>query len=173
MGISLRERDITGAPFPQQQQQTGIAASIAVLSLRPAHIEPPPGAREFIVSYSASVAGAGAATALFSFTNNVLDVPSCGVVVPDNTTVRISGVSIGGDTDVGAPVLTFSIRSRDGQQFIGGWEGIGLPGRGGVIAVGFEPFTVIDRGVQFFGGWVVNSAAGAKYAEMMIQGWYW
>lgn len=166
----IRGRDISGISFPPRSQT---AEGQVFVQIRPPQFEPPDGAREFIVSSSALVNGVGALTALFTLVNDVLTVPSAAIQLPEDTQARISGVSIGGDTTVGAPILTFSIRDKSGQKVVPGWEGIGLPGRGGIVAVGLEPFTRITAPGSFFGGWVVNTDAGPRYAEMMIQGWMW
>lgn len=168
MSNPVRPTDISGRAFPPVNRTAGEQVFV---TWRPPQFEPPPGAREFIVSYSV-VVPAASTTALFTFVGEVLQVPSCAVQLPPDTQARISGVTIGGDTDVGVPVLTFSLRDRTTQRTLFGWEGIGLPGRGGIVAVGFEPFTTPDAG-SFFGGVVVNSAAAPKYAEMMMQGWMW
>ena len=169
MPTPARQRDISSNRFPDPNQQ----GTQTVLQIRPPQFEPPPGAREFIVSYSVMAAGAGASTPLFVLVTDVIQIPSAAVQLGQDEQARISGVSIGGDTPTGAPVLTFSIRDKIGQAFLPGWEGIGLPGRGGIVAVGLEPYTFIQTPGIFFGGWVVNTDAGARYAEMMIQGWIW
>lgn len=170
MTIPVRTTDISGHRLPPPNQQGG---QYTVLQIRPPQFEPPDGAREFLVSYSANVPGAGASTALFTLLNDVIVVPSAAIQLADNTQARISGVSIGGDVPVGVPVLTFSIRDKVGQRFIAGWEGVGLPGRGGIVALGLEPQTWIRDPGTFFGGWVRNDDAGPRYAEMIIQGWMW
>lgn len=171
MGISIRPRDISGANYPPPTSQGG---QQTFLQIRPPQFEPGPTAREFIVSFSVLAAGGGVSTALFVLDGNGnLVVPSAAVQLPPDTVARISGVSIGGDTNVGAPILTFSIRDKSGNLILPGWEGVGLPGRGGIVAVGLEPYTFVTSPGSFFGGFVVNTDPGPKYAEMMIQGWMW
>jgi len=173
MTIPIRDRDISGNRLPPPRA-TGQDYAGGVLTIRPPQFEPPPGAREFIASFSVLAPGGGVLTPLFTLDGNGnLVLPSCAVQLPQDTTARISGVTIGGDTNVGTPILTFSIRDKSGQRAYGGWDAIGLPGRGGVVAVGIEPFTVIYESSAFFGGWVINTDAGNRYAEMMMQGWMW
>lgn len=174
MGASIRRTDISGNPFPPQDY--GTQASVA-LQIRPPQFEPPDGSTEFSLSFSTSVPGGNILTPLFTLDgNNNPVIPSAALQLPRNTVARINAVSIGGDTGAvtGTPVLIFSIRSdRTGQQAIPGWEGIGLPGRGGVVTVGFEPFTRILTAGTFFGGFVSNLSGGPLYAEMILTGWYW
>ena len=98
-----------------------------------------------------------------------------GLVIADNV-ARISGVSIGGDTGAGGtpPLETFYIANDPaGQLRVPGWEGVGLPARGGIVAVAFEPFTVIQAAGSFFGMFVQNNDGSARYVEGMMTGWYW
>lgn len=175
MTVPIRDRDISGRRFPPVDYGNNGASSI-VLQIRPPWFEPPDGAKEFNVSFSLSAVGGGVATPLFTLDANNNVSAGAAVKLPQNTQARINNVSIGGDTGAvtGSPVLTFSIRSSpDGQQFVPGWEGVGLPGRGGVVTVAFEPFTRIINPGSFFGGFVVNSSGGPLYAEMIITGWFW
>lgn len=176
MGLSLppiRPRDISGKPFPPATLG-GNQYGGAFVTLRPPQFEPPPEGREFIVSYSV-LAAASATTALFVLdVNGNIVAPSCAVQLSENTVARISGVSIGGDVPVGAPVLTFRItRDKQGNEAYGGWEGLALPGRGGIVAIGLDVFTMITAPGSFFGGFVTNTSAAPRYSEMLLQGWLW
>lgn len=173
MALPIRERDISGIRFPKGSQG-GEAGG--VVTYRPPVFEPPyPGAREFLVSFSALVPGAGAVTALFTLAGDgSVVVPSCAVRLPQDNQARISGVSVGGDTNVGNPILTFFIGADPtGQKRVPGWDGYGLPGRGGIVAVGLAPYTWITEPGSFFGGFVINTDAAPKYAEMTMVGWMW
>jgi hypothetical protein len=175
MTVPIRTRDISGRPFPPTDygQQGGGAV---VLQIRPPWFEPPEGAKEFNVSYSLNAPGVGVSTQLFTLDVNNNITAGAAVKLPVNTQARINNVAIGGDTGgvPGPPQLLFSIRtSPDGQSFVPGWEALGLPGRSGVVTVGFEPFTRITNPGSFFGGFVVNNSGGPLYAEMIITGWYW
>lgn len=174
MGIAIRPTDISGFPFPPPGYN---AQENVTLQIRPPQFEPPDGSTEFTLSFSTNAPGASAVTPLFTLdTNNNPVIPSAALQLPKNTVARISAVSIGGDTGAvtGVPVLIFKICSdRSGQAAIAGWEGIGLPGRGGVVTVGFEPFTRILTAGSFFGGFVTNVSGGPLYAEMIMTGWYW
>ena len=171
-----RARDISSIPFPIPDQSNG-QASATVLQVRAPWLEPPDGAKEFNLAFSVSAVGGGAATALFTLdgSGNVVS-PSCAIQFPPNTQARINNVEIAGDTGAvpGAPQLIFSLRQdRAGQSFLPGWEAVGLPGRGGVVTVGFEPFTRITNAGSFLGGFVINNTGGPLYAEMIVTGWYW
>jgi hypothetical protein len=174
MGIGIRRTDISGIPFPPINY--GSQANVS-LQLRPPQFEPPDGATEFNLSFSASIPGGNVLTPLFTLDGNGNPlIPSAALQLPKNTVARINNVSIGGDTGAvaGTVTLVFSIRAdRTGQSAIPGWEGIGLPGRGGVATVGFEPFTRILSPGSFFGGFVANLSGGPLYGEMIITGWYW
>jgi hypothetical protein len=173
MTLPTRPADISGIRFPPQQQAPGVYGN-AVVNFRPPQFEPPPGSREFIVSFSVN-APALLTTPIFQLDGaGTIVVPSAAIQLAQGQQARISGVSIGGDTNVGAPVLTFSLaRTKDGQQKIPGWEGVGLPGRGGYVAIGLEPFTFIEEQGSFFGGFVTNSDVAPHLAEMILQGWMW
>lgn len=174
MGTGIRTTDISGIPFPPPNYGT---LENVTLQIRPPQFEPPDGATEFNLSFSTQVPGGNVLTALFTLdANNNPVIPSAALQLPRNAVARINNVSIGGDTGAvsGAPALIFSIRAdRTGQQAIPGWEGIGLPGRGGVVTVGFEPFTRILSPGSFFGGFVANLSGGPLYGEMILTGWYW
>jgi hypothetical protein len=174
----LRATDISGIGFPEPDAGGSTGASV-LLTIRPPQFEPPEDSTEFMLAFSTQVPGGGALTALFTLDatpqQNVV-VPSCAFQLPPNAVARINAVSIGGDTGAvaGAPTLIFSIRSdRTGQVPLPGWAGIGLPGRGGVVTVGFEPFTRVTQTASFFGGFVRNLTGGPLYGEMIITGWYW
>jgi hypothetical protein len=173
--IPIRPRDISGLSFPPVDYGPTGASSV-VLQVRPPWFEPPDGAKEFNVSYSLNAAGGGVATALFTLDANNNVTAGAAIRLPTGTQARINNVSVGGDTGAvtGTPQLVFSIRtSPDGQQFLPGWEALGLPGRGGVVTVAFEPFTRVTNAGSFFGGFVVNNSGGPLYAEMILTGWYW
>lgn len=171
----VRGRDISGIPFPAGGD-VGSSGLPATVQVRPPQFEPPDSATEFNLSFSIAAPG-NAKTALFTLdVNNNPIVPSAALQLPQGAIARINNVEISGDTGAapGAPQLIFSISSdRTGQQSLPGWDGIGLPGRGGVVSVGFEPFTRIFSPGSFFGGFVQNLTAGPLYAEMIITGWYW
>lgn len=174
MGVGIRRFDISGRPFPPPDYGGNESVS---LQIRPPQFEPPDGSTEFNLSFSTLAPGASALTALFTLDGNGNPViPSAALQLPKNTIARINNVAITGDTGAtaGAPSLIFSIRGdRSGQLALPGWEGIGLPGRGGIVTVSFEPFLRVLTAGSFFGGFVVNTTAGPLYAEMIITGWYW
>lgn len=176
MTVPIRQYDISGAAFPPIDRGNAGSESV-VLQLRPPWFEPPDNATEFTLSFSANAAGGSVLTPLFTLDANQNPVrPSAAIQLPNTSQARINAVAIGGDTGAvaGAPVLLFSIRTdRTGQSVLPGWEGVGLPGRGGIVSVGFEPFTRILTEGAFVGGFVINSSGGPLYAEMIITGWYW
>lgn len=169
--IPTRDRDIAGRRFPPPASSAG-----AVLQIRPPQFEPPDNAREFLLNFSL-IAAAGAKTALFTLDAQQNPVaPSAALQLPPSTQARISAVAIGGDTGVtpGTPILTFQIAAdRAGQSALPGWEAVALPGRGGIVAAGFAPFTRITNEGSFIGGFVTNVDANPRYAEMTIMGWFW
>lgn len=171
--VRIRGRDISGIAFP-----LGSDTAQAVQTVQfPPKFQPPDGSTEFNLSFSASVPGGSVKTALFALDgNNNPIVPSAALQLPPGTIARLNNVEIGGDTGPtpGASQLVFSIAlDRAGQQAVPGWDGVGLPGRSGVVTVAFEPFTLILTQGTFFGGFVTNLSAGPLYAEMMLTGWYW
>jgi hypothetical protein len=175
MTAPIRTRDISGRPFPPVDYGPGNPGSV-VLQIRPPWFEPPDGSKEFTVSHSLNAPGGSVATQLFTLDVNGNITGGCAIKLPPNTQARINNVAVGGDTGgvTGIPQLFFSIRtSPDGQSFVPGWESLGLPGRGGVVNVGFEPFTRVTNAGSFFGGFVVNTSGGPLYAEMIMTGWYW
>lgn len=169
----IRSTDISGLPYQPPSQQNGLNG---VLTVRPPQFEPPDGSTEFLLSFSAQVPG-GVQTPLFTLDANQNPViPSCAIQLPPNAIARINAVEISGDTGAvsGAPVLIFSIRTdRSGQVPLPGWTGVGLPGRGGIVSVGFEPFTRVLSSGTFFGGFVNNVSGGPLFAEMIMTGWFW
>lgn len=172
-GPLIRTRDISGNRFPKGQQPLGDSASTAnaVPVSRPAEFEPLTGvSQEFIISFSTVVANNSTA-ALFTVdgAGNVLS--GAARLLAPNTRARVSGVIIEGDTILGIPVLFFSLRADIlGTQRYTGWEGVGLPGRGGIVNVGIEPFTIIPQG-NFFGAFVQNTDGAPHYASIIMQGW--
>lgn len=170
----VRGRDISGIPFPPPNY--GNDSAQVVLQIRPPQFEPPDSATEFNLSFSTSAPGL-TKTALFTLDgNNNPVVPSAAFQLPQGAVARLNNVLIGGDTGAvaGAPILVFSISlDRTGQQALPGWDGVGLPGRGGVVTTAFEPFTRVLNPGSFFGGFVNNLSGGPLYAEMIITGWYW
>lgn len=169
-------RDISGYRFPAADQSGGQVTQGVVLQLRPPWFEPPDGSKEFSLAYSLSAPGAGVLTPLFTLDGIGNVTAGVGLQLPPNTQARINNVAIGGDTGAvpGPPQMLFSIRlDRTGQSVLPGWESVGLPSRGGVVTVGFEPFTRITNAGTFLGGFVINNAGGPLYAEMIVTGWYW
>lgn len=168
----VRPRDISGLPLPARSAPLAQAQGAPpVVVSRPAEIEPGPGAQEFILSWSVVVNG-GATAQLFTVDAQGNVTNGAAFQLPDNTRARISGVIIEGETILGTPVLQFSIRTtQDGQRRLAGWQGVNLPGRGGIVSMAIEPFTVVPVN-SFFGAFVTNSDAGPHYASMTIQGWY-
>lgn len=169
----VRSRDISGIPLPARSAPLASAQGAPpVVVGRPPEIEPGPGAQEFILSWSVVVAAGSLGTQLFTLDGQGNVLAGAAFQLPANTRARISGVIIEGETVLGTPVLQFSIRTtQDGQVRLPGWQGVNLPGRGGVVSMAIEPFTVVPVN-SFFGGFVANSDAGPHYAAMTIQGWY-
>jgi hypothetical protein len=164
--------DLSGKELPYVGGDLGPSApqQPPVVVQFPTNLQPSEGSPEFIVAYSL-VAPAGATTALFTLdgANNVTN--GAALKLPENARARISGVVLEGDTILGAPILQFFIGADTvGQKKLGGWAGVNLPGRGGIVAIGIEPFTIVSPG-SFFGGFVKNTDAGPHYAAMIIQGW--
>ena len=177
MTVPIRTSDIGGIAFPPLTQQAGVFGNV-VTTIRPPQFEPPQNSKEFIVSYSLLAPGGGVISPLFVLNPVTLAIvpPSCAVQLPQDNVARISGVSIGGDTGAGGtpPLETFYIANDPaGQLRVPGWEGVGLPARGGIVAVAFEPFTVIQAAGSFFGMFVQNNDGSARYVEGMMTGWYW
>lgn len=174
MTIPIRPRDISGRPFPPPNYGGGNQST--VLEVRPPWFEPPEGAKEFTLSFSTVAVGTGVLVPMFVLdSNNNVVLPSAALQLPNGVQARLNNVEIGGDTGTapGLPQLIFSISTdRTGQAMLPGWEALGLPGRGGVVSVGFEPFTRVPVG-SFFGGFVRNNSGAPLYAEMIITGWYW
>lgn len=165
-------RDISGIELPGNATPLGTPTNNApaVIVARGPEIEPPPGAQEFILSYSI-VAAAAASSQLYTLDGQGNVLAGAAFQLPVNTKARISGVIIEGDTILGTPILQFSIRTtQDGQVRLPGWGGVNLPGRGGIVNMGIEPFTVIPS-QSFFGAWVQNLDAAPHYAAITLQGW--
>ena len=184
MTYPVRPFDISGNEFPLEYGTPGGGGNggggggfpSTVINYRPPQFEPPPTAREFIVGFSV-IAAANATTALFTLdANGNPNVPSAALALGSGQIARISGISIGGDTgaSAGGVTLTFFLsNTRDGTQRLPGLDAIPLPSRGGIVSVGFDMFTVIDNPGSFFGGFVASTDPAPRYADMLIQGWYW
>ena len=167
-----KRRDISGFRLPTVSAPTGASATpqAPIIVQNPPELQPSPDSPEFIISWSLVVAGNSSA-ALYTLDANNNVTAGAALDLPDNTRARIAGVIIEGDTILGTPVLQFSIRSDPlGQYRLRGWNGVNLPGRGGIVNMGIEPFTVVPVG-SFFGGWVQNTDAAPHYAAITIQGW--
>lgn len=137
---------------------------------RPPEYEPPPGTPEIIISWSIIAPGVSTSP-LFTSDANGNVTAGAALKLPDNTRARISGVVIEGDTPLGTPVLTFSLRGDvNGATRIPGWGGVALPGRGGITSLGLDVWTIIPVG-SFFGAFVVNSDGAAHYAAITVLGW--
>lgn len=165
-------RDISGISFPGNATPLGTPSpgTPAVVVARGPEFEPPPGAQEFILSWSI-VAPNNATSQLFTVDGQGNVSAGAAFQLPVNTKARISGVIVEGDTTLGTPILQFSIRTtQDGQVRLPGWSGVNLPGRGGIVNMGIEPFTIVPVGA-FFGAFVVNSDAAPHYAAITLQGW--
>jgi hypothetical protein len=170
----VRRRDISGLTLPKTATPLGNPqnSAPAVIVARGPEIEPPPGAQEFILSWSI-IAPNGVTSQLFTLDATPAQNVTNGAAfqLPDNTRARISGVIIEGESIAGTPVLQFSIRTtKDGQTRLPGWAGVNLPGRGGIVNMGIEPFTLIPT-ASFFGAFVTNSDGAPHYAAITIQGW--
>ena len=167
-----QRHDISGFNLPTVSAPTGASATpqAPIIVQNPPELQPSPNSPEFILSWSLVVAGnSSAALYTLDANNNVL--AGAAMALPDNTRARIAGVIIEGETVLGTPILQFSIRADPlGQQRLRGWGGVNLPGRGGIVNVGIEPFTIVPVG-SFFGGWVQNTDGAPHYASIMIQGW--
>ena len=170
----IRATDISGLPFPPPTQ--GNAGNNGILTTRPPRFEPPDGSTEFLLSFSAQVPG-GVTSPLFTLDAQQNPViPSAAIQLPQNAIARINALEITGDTGAvsGAVQLIFSLRTdRSGQVPLPGWGGVGLPGRGGIVSVGFEPFTIVLNSGAFIGGFVQNLSGGPLFAEMIFTGWFW
>lgn len=170
----IRASDISGVPYPPPAQ--GESTTGGLLTIRPPRFEPPDGSTEFLLSFSAQVPG-GVTSPLFTLDglgNPV--IPSAAIQLPQAAIARINNLEITGDTGAvtGSPQLIFSLRTdRSGQVPLPGWGGIGLPGRGGIVSVGFEPFTIVLNSGAFIGGFVQNLSGGPLFAEMIFTGWFW
>lgn len=163
--------DISGIPLPTVGGSLGPSAPAAapVVVQFPGQLQPPENAPEFILSWSV-IAPAGATTPLFVLDANGNVTNGAAMYVPDNSRARIAGVIIEGETILGTPILQFFIADRIGTARLRGWSGLNLPGRGGIVALAVEPFTVAPSN-SFFGAWVTNNDAGPHYASMIMQGW--
>lgn len=167
----IRPTDIAGKRFPKSTSLgAGQSAAQAIPVSRPPEIEPPLGAVEFILTFSALAAG-NATTPLFTVDAGGNPTGGAAFKLNDVNKARISGVLFEGESPLGNPVLFFSLRTDpNGNQRWSPFGNIGLPARGGITSIGLEPFTIMPAG-YFFGAFVQNTDGASHYASVVIQGW--